>query len=123
MDGPALDVLRRGLLVDGSPSRLNTRPRHSSPTGTLIGSPVSTASVPRTRPSVAAMAMQRTTLSPMCWATSTISFLPLFPVQRVQKGGQFTVPESDVQYRSHDLYDLSDVFFWHSTHSFSGLFL
>ena len=50
-------------------------------------------------------------------------FAVVFQFNGVQKGGQFTVPESDVQYRSHDLYDLSDVFFWHSTHSFSGLFL
>ena len=50
-------------------------------------------------------------------------FAVVFQFNGVQKGGQFTVPESDVQYRSHDLYDLSDVFFWHSTHSFSGLFI
>ncbi|EJX04020.1 secreted protein [gut metagenome] len=31
---------------------MNTRPKHSSPTGTAIGSPVSTAFVPLTRPSV-----------------------------------------------------------------------
>jgi len=50
----------------GSPSRLNTRPRQSSPTGTVMGLPVSTASAPRTRPSVEDMAMQRTTESPIC---------------------------------------------------------
>ena len=44
-------------------------------------------------------------------------FAVVFQFNGVQKGGQFTVPESDVQYRSHDLYDhVSDVFFWHSTH-------
>ena len=58
------------LLSMGWPSRLNTRPRHSSPTGTEIGAPVSVASVPRCRPSVEDIATQRTTLSPMCCATS-----------------------------------------------------
>ena len=46
------------------PSTSNKRPRVASPTGTVIGAPVSTASMPRTRPSVDSIAMQRTTLSP-----------------------------------------------------------
>ena len=50
-------------------------------------------------------------------------FVVVFHLNGVEQGRQFTVLESDVQYGSHDLYDLSDVFFWHSTHSFSGLFL
>lgn len=44
------------------------RPRVSRPTGTLIGSPVSTTRCPRVRPSVASMAMQRTVWSPTCCA-------------------------------------------------------
>ena len=36
------------------------RPSVSSPTGTVIGAPVSVTSWPRTRPSVASMAMVRT---------------------------------------------------------------
>ena len=42
------------------------------PTGAWRGPPVSTAFIPRTRPSVPAMAMQRATLSPTCWATSRV---------------------------------------------------
>ena len=76
VDGPVSLRGGAGLLSTGSPSRLNTRPRHWSPTGTLMDSPVSTASVPRTRPSVLLMAMQRATLSPVSCATSTTSFWP-----------------------------------------------
>ena len=50
-------------------------------------------------------------------------FSVVLQLDSVEQGGQFTVLESDVQYRSHDLHYLSDVFFWHSTHSFSGLFV
>ena len=50
-------------------------------------------------------------------------FAVVLQLDSVEQGGQFTVLESDVQYRSHDLHYLSDVFFWHSTHSFSGLFV
>ena len=39
---------------------------------TVMGLPVSTAFAPRTRPSVLDMAMQRTTSSPMCCATSSV---------------------------------------------------
>src|SRR5690606_1324024 len=46
-----------------------------SPTGTVIGEPVSMTSVPRTRPSVGAMATARTFESPRCCATSAITFL------------------------------------------------
>ena len=48
------------------------RPRVSRPTGTLMALPVSVTGVPRLRPSVEAMAMQRTVLSPTCCATSTV---------------------------------------------------
>ena len=60
--GPRLSI--------GSPSRLNTRPRVSLPTGTVTGAPVSTTSMPRTRPSVEPSATQRTRLPPRCCCTS-----------------------------------------------------
>src|SRR4029078_5721210 len=49
------------------------RPRVASPTGTVIGPPVSTARVPRARPSVVVMATDPTKLCPSCWATSQTS--------------------------------------------------
>ena len=48
------------------------RPRVSRPTGTEMPLPVSVTVTPRCRPSVEPMAMQRTVLSPICWATSTV---------------------------------------------------
>ena len=51
---------------------LKTCPRVTSPTGTVIGEPVSRTSVPRTRPSVGFREMARTMLSPRCWATSRV---------------------------------------------------
>src|SRR5438552_7874085 len=59
-----------------SPSRLKIRPRQPSPTGTVIGAPVSTAGMPRTSPSVELIATQRTTLSPMWSAASTVRRMP-----------------------------------------------
>ena len=58
----------------GSPITFMIRPRVSGPTGIMMGPPVSIASMPRTRPSVVSIATQRTTLSPRCWATSTVRF-------------------------------------------------
>ena len=58
-----------------SPSTLNTWPLVTSPTGTVIDSPVSVTVAPRTMPSVCCMEIARTTLSPMCWATSRVSVL------------------------------------------------
>jgi len=55
----------------GSPMTFMTRPRTSGPTGTVIGPPVSTAFIPRAKPSVGCMATQRTVSSPMCCSTST----------------------------------------------------
>src|SRR5258705_3419271 len=52
------------------------RPRPTSPTGTEIGPPLSTACMPRTSPAVELMAMQRTTVSPMWSATSTVRSMP-----------------------------------------------
>ena len=48
----------------------------SLPTGTEMGAPVSRACMPRDMPSVGRMEMQRTVSSPVCWATSTMMWLP-----------------------------------------------
>src|SRR4051794_17118036 len=53
-----------------SPSMLNTWPLVTSPTGTVMVSPVSVTWAPRTRPSVGCREMARTMPSPMCRATS-----------------------------------------------------
>ena len=63
---------RRPLSI-GSPSRLKIRPRVASPTGTVIGPPVSITSSPRCRPSVASIATARTRSSPRCCCTSQTS--------------------------------------------------
>src|SRR6478735_906089 len=55
-----------------SPVVLKTLPSVASPTGTVMGPPVSCTLVPRTRPSVGCREMARTMLSPMCWATSRL---------------------------------------------------
>src|SRR3954469_11461794 len=57
----------------GSPSRLKMRPSVTSPTGTVIGPPVSSTSIPRARPSVVSMATARTRSSPRCCCTSHTS--------------------------------------------------
>src|SRR4030043_2282109 len=59
-----------------SPRRLKILPSVSLPTGMVIDSSVSTASIPRTNPSVVDIATQRTTFSPRYWDTSTINFVP-----------------------------------------------
>src|SRR6266850_7509833 len=64
----------------GSPTTLMMRPRHSSPTGTEIGCPVSVTSWPRTRPSLVSIATVRTVDSPRCCATSSTRRLPPFVV-------------------------------------------
>src|SRR4051794_30753445 len=56
----------------GSPITLNTWPRVTSPTGTLMPAPVFTTMAPRLRPSVGFRATTRTRLSPICWATSPV---------------------------------------------------
>src|SRR5262245_16361576 len=56
------------------------RPRHSSPTGTAIGSPVSVTSWPRTKPSDVSIATVRTVFSPRCCATSRTRRWPPFLV-------------------------------------------
>ncbi len=57
----------------GSPSRLKMRPRVASPTGTVIGPPVSVTVAPRWMPSVASIATARTRSSPRCCCTSQTS--------------------------------------------------
>src|SRR5579863_8888048 len=64
----------------GSPMTLMMRPSVPTPTGTMIGAPVSATSWPRTRPSVVSMAMVRTVDSPRCCATSSTRRLPPFLV-------------------------------------------
>ena len=64
----------------GSPTTLMMRPSVPSPTGTVIGSPVSVTSWPRTRPSLVSMAIVRTVDSPRCCATSSTRRLPWFSV-------------------------------------------
>src|SRR3954464_7499423 len=54
----------------GSPSRLKMRPSVTLPTGTVMGPPVSTTSMPRARPSVESIATARTRSSPRCCCTS-----------------------------------------------------
>src|SRR5205807_8735331 len=63
----------------GSPSRLKMRPSVASPTGTVIGPPVSTTSRPRESPSVVSIATARTRSSPRCCWTSHTSRLPPAP--------------------------------------------
>src|SRR5690242_1290397 len=64
----------------GSPITFMIRPSVPSPTGTSIGNPVSVTAWPRTRPSVASIAIVRTVDSPRCWATSSTRRLPPFLV-------------------------------------------
>jgi len=71
--GYVLVVFSAGPLSTGSPTMLRMRPSVSLPTGMEIGAPVSLTIIPRVRPSVEAMAMARTWLSPRCWATSSVS--------------------------------------------------
>src|SRR2546429_356576 len=58
------------------PTTLNMRPRVSTPTGTEMEAPVDCTGSPRRMPSVASMAMHRTTLSPMSDETSRTIFRP-----------------------------------------------
>ena len=66
----------------GSPITFRILPNISGPTGTVIGAPVWTTSIPRTRPSVLSIAMVLTSFSPRCCATSKISFCPLLSTWR-----------------------------------------
>src|SRR6266404_7319510 len=64
----------------GSPITFMMRPSVPAPTGTMIGTPVSVTSWPRTRPSAVSIAMVRTVDSPRCCATSSTRRLPPFLV-------------------------------------------
>ena len=124
VDGPALDVLRRGLLVDG----LAQQVEHAAQALVTNGHLDRFAGIHGIRTADKAVGGRHgnaahDVIANVLGNLNDQLFAVVFQFNGVQKGGQFTVPESDVQYRSHDLYDLSDVFFWHSTHSFSGLFL
>ncbi len=78
-DGASRWIGQRSLVSTGppssivSPSRLNSRPSVASPTGTVIGAPVSNAFAPRWRPSVEPIATARTRSSPRCCCTSHTS--------------------------------------------------
>src|SRR6201986_359747 len=74
----------------GSPITFMMRPSVPSPTGTEIGRPVSDTSCPRTRPSVASMAIVRTVDSPRCWATSrTRRLLPFLVSIELSMAGRW----------------------------------
>ena len=63
-----------GLPSTGSPITFQMRPRVCGPTGIMMGAPVSTASMPRTRPSVDDMATVRTR-SPGRWVCTSNTVL------------------------------------------------
>src|SRR3954451_18024367 len=67
------------LRLSTSPIALKTWPLVLSPTGTVIGPPVSVTTAPRTMPSVGCIEMARTRLSPRCWATSRVSIRVVSP--------------------------------------------
>src|ERR1700759_800770 len=74
----------------GSPMTFMMRPSVPSPTGTAIGRPVSVTSWPRTRPSVASIAIVRTVDSPRCWATSsTRRLLPFLVSSELRIAGKW----------------------------------
>ncbi len=81
----------------------------------MIGAPVSFTGMPRTRPSVMSMAMQRTTLSPRCWATSTMrlsswsSMAGFVMVRAFRMVGSLPFFELHVDNRPDDLYNRSDI--------------
>src|SRR5712691_4824612 len=76
----------------GSPMTLMMRPSVPSPTGTVIGPPLSLTSWPRTRPSVESMATVRTVDSPRCCATSSTRRLPWLSVSSALRIGGSSSP-------------------------------
>ena len=92
----------------GSPITLMMRPRQASPTGTMIGAPVSRTSWPRVSPSDTSMAMQRTALSPRCCATSSTSRLPLLVVSSAFKIFRQITVEMHVDDSADHLRDAAD---------------
>jgi hypothetical protein len=100
----------------GSPSTLSTRPSVSRPTGTVMPAPVSIAFMPRTMPSVATMAMQRTRPSPRCCCTSTTTSsgagtyeAVADDAQRLEDGRHLRLFELNVNGRAADRNYFSDV--------------
>src|SRR5690242_10425583 len=74
----------------GSPMTFMMRPSVPSPTGTAIGCPVSVTCWPRTRPSVASIAIVRTVDSPRCCATSrTRRLLPFLVSSELRMAGRW----------------------------------
>ena len=72
MDRPMLLGVDRAEFINRLTKHVEHAPeRLSRPTGTVMPAPVSIAFMPRTMPSVATMAMQRTRPSPRCCCTST----------------------------------------------------
>ena len=69
----------------GSPITFMIRPKVSGPTGTVIGAPRFVTDCPRTRPSVASIAIVRTVFCPRCCATSRTRRDPLLSVSRAFK--------------------------------------
>ena len=73
VDGVARLRLDGALAVDGLAEHVEHAAQRRGPTGTVMGPPVSTASVPRARPSVVVMATVRTQLLPRCCWTSQVT--------------------------------------------------
>ena len=73
-------IVSPGSAFSTSPVTLNTRPLVTSPTGTVMGPPVSRTSWPRTMPSVGFSEMARTRSSPRCWATSSVISVDSSPI-------------------------------------------
>jgi hypothetical protein len=87
---------------------LMMRPRHSSPTGTEIGAPVSVHSWPRTRPSEVSIATVRTVFSPRCCGDlENQAVAAVRGLERVQDRRQ-VILELHVDDGADDLGDLSD---------------
>ena len=73
VDLPESSTPSTASVSSGWPSTLKTWPSTALPTGTVIPRPRLRTAVPRTRPSVCCMQMQRTRPSPICWATSAVT--------------------------------------------------
>ena len=83
MDGAAAGGAMGPASSTGSPMTFMMRPSVPSPTGTVIGAPVSFTFWPRTRPSVTSIATVRTVDSPRCCATSSTE--PLAVILRFER--------------------------------------
>ena len=96
------------------------RPSVSSPTGTLMPSPVFSATRPRLRPSVEPSAIVRTMPSPSCCCTSNV--ISVFShLQRVVHLRHGLARELDVDDGADDLYDFALAHFrFLETQFFSG---